>query len=86
MKKLTITCDCCGDEIQDDKVFTIEHRIHVSPSFNRMNGHCTVINGKTYSTSGRSEVKDFCLPCYNEIFFAMYKYIEGVQSAKIATA
>ena len=39
MKKLTITCDCCGDEIQDDKVFTIEHRIHVSPSFNRMNGH-----------------------------------------------
>lgn len=76
MRKLIITCDCCGKEIEQDATYSIEHYIHVSPSFNRMNGHVKVIDGKSYSVSGRSEKKDFCLPCYNMLFEKLFECIK----------
>lgn len=71
MRTLTIICDCCRKEIAEDKVFKIEHYIHVSPSFNRLQGHSEIIDGM--------EAKDFCLPCYNEIFSKVFEHIKNVR-------
>jgi len=76
MRILTITCDCCGKEIQENELYSVEYYIHVSPSFNRMQGHVKVIEGKTYSVSGRTEKKDFCLPCYNMLFSRFFEAIK----------
>lgn len=76
MRKLTITCDCCRSEIEDNAVYSLEHYIHVSPSFNRLTGHSRNIDGKQYSISGRTEKKDFCLPCYNMLFDKFFSVIK----------
>lgn len=68
MRTLTITCDCCKKEIQEGSVYQVEHYIHVDPSFNRMQGHAKSIDGKMYSVSGHTVIKEFCLPCYNKLF------------------
>lgn len=79
MQKLTITCDCCLKEIEENEVFKLEHYIHVSPSFNRLNGHMRMVEGKSYSVSGRMERKDFCLPCYNLL---MDKFFGAIKEAR----
>lgn len=76
MKKITINCDCCFNEIQENEVFQIEHYIHVDPSFNRLSGHGRVIDGKMYSVSGRTTKRDFCLPCYNMLFEKLFVAIK----------
>jgi len=76
MRKLTIKCDCCQSEIEEKDVFPLDIYVHVFPHFNRLAGHVKVINGRPYSTSGRTERKEFCLPCYNylmEKFFCEVK-------------
>lgn len=81
MKKLIVTCDCCLKEIEEKDCFSVDHYVHVSPSFNRMQGHCKIIDGKTHSISGRTEKKDFCLPCYNLLFNIFFKTIKDIQVA-----
>ncbi len=67
MRKLTIKCDCCQSEIEEKDVFPLDIYVHVFPHFNRLAGHVKVINGRPYSTSGRTERRGFCLPCYNHL-------------------
>lgn len=76
MRTLTITCDCCGREIEEKDVLKVEHYIHVSPTFNRMTGHGKMIDGQMHSISGRTETKDFCLPCYNYLFSRFFQVIK----------
>ena len=76
MRKLTITCDCCRKEIEEDSAYPVEHYIHVSPSFNRMQGHAKMIDGDMYLISDRKEKKEFCLPCYNMIFSRFFEVIK----------
>lgn len=76
MKKTVITCDCCGEELTELNVYSADFYVHVLPGFNRMKGHAKSINGNLYSISGRKESRDFCIPCYNDlfsIFFAEFK-------------
>lgn len=82
MRKLIITCDCCGKEIEENKVFSVEHYVHVSPSFNRMQEHVEVIEGRSYKISRRTEKKEFCLPCYNDLFSAFFTAFELHKSSK----
>ena len=81
MKTITITCDCCNTQLQENEVYNLEHYIHVSPSFNRFNGHGKVIDGRMHSISGRTEKKDFCLPCYNMLFDNFFQSIEKYQKS-----
>lgn len=82
MRKTTIKCDCCFKEIEENEVYPIEHYIHVSPSFNRMSGHVKIIDGVTHSISGRTEKREFCLPCYNELFLKFFEAIKNIQERK----
>lgn len=72
MRKLTITCDCCGIDIEEDSVFKLEHYIHVSPTYNRMRGSEKTVGGKSYSVSQRMEKTEFCLPCYNILLASLF--------------
>lgn len=82
MIKTIITCDCCEKEI-DDKSFDLEHYLHVDPTFNRMNGHAKMINGDLHTISGRTVKKQFCLPCYNDLFDDFFKLIKEKQSKTV---
>lgn len=76
MRNLTITCDCCSKDIEENCVYSVEHYIHVSPSFNRMMGHAKIVDGEMHSMSGRTEKRDFCLPCYNMLFSRFFQAIK----------
>jgi len=78
MKIVTITCDCCAKEITGD-VLNIEHKVHVSPHYNHLTGHSKLIDGEWYSFSGRTELMDLCLPCYNKIFSKVFEYIKEIR-------
>jgi hypothetical protein len=76
MRKLTILCDCCQKQLQEDEVYGVDLYVHVSPSFNRMQGHSKIIDGKMHPMSRRTEKKEFCLPCYNTIMYGLYAAIK----------
>lgn len=79
MIKVTYTCDCCLKEIEDDR-FSLDLLVHVKPEFNRLTGHCKVIDGKMLSISGRTEKMIFCLPCYNELFSNFFEKIKEIRA------
>lgn len=66
-----VICDCCGVEVEN-RPYSVEHFVHVGPNYNRSQGHSELIDNKLYSKSGRTETRDYCLPCYNELFKAFF--------------
>lgn len=72
MRKLIITCEGCGAEIEEKDTFVLEYFIHVSPDFDRMRGHAKIIAGQHHSFSLRKTSSDFCLPCYNKGMSAFF--------------
>ena len=79
MRRLIINCDCCAKEIEEKDVFRLEHYIHVAPWYNRMQGHARLIDGKMYDFSGRTETRDFCLPCYNRLLYNLFEQIKIIR-------
>lgn len=63
-------CDKCQEETND--LFVIPIYVHIK-SENPLMGHCKMIKGKTYPTSGRTENTDLCIKCYNEIMFPLWE-------------
>jgi hypothetical protein len=82
MRTLTITCDCCGNLIKDEQVYTVEHYEHVPATTDFTKGHVKMVNGKIEKVSFRTTSKEFCLPCYNYLFGVFFdamkaKLLEG---------
>lgn len=72
-------CDKCQEETND--LFVIPIYVHIK-SENPLMGHCKMIEGKTYPTSGRTENTDLCIKCYNEIMFPLWETLNKNEDGK----
>ena len=80
MRQLIIKCDCCGVEIGEQDVCDLTHYIHVSPDYNRMQGHSKIVSGRMHCYSQRQEKKEFCLPCYNNLLYGLFDRVKEMRS------
>lgn len=75
-------CDCCGEEIEgrtyDFKIFC-----HISlKNMSRLDGKARMINGKMHNDSGREDVFELCLPCYNQVMYSAWDIFNKVRNEK----
>lgn len=75
----TIKCDCCLKELDQSEMFSLTHYIHVNSDYNALEGQIKRIDGNSWAISGRQVTKDFCLPCYNRLFYAFYEEVKEIQ-------
>lgn len=83
MVKTIIICDCCQKDVSDGDFRSSEICVHVTPSFNFLDGLVKVIDGKTYSISSRTVSHQFCIPCYNELYQAFFDKVSEIKSRTV---
>jgi len=71
-------CDACGKEIVDRK-YKFNYLCHIADK----NTICGYVDIKTMQpVSGREEIKDVCLTCYNKIYFGAFEIFEEINKNK----
>lgn len=66
-------CDACGKE-ETDRLYELPIYCHITNE-NRLMGHVKVVDGKMQPISGRTEIQQLCLVCYNTVVPPLWERI-----------